>query len=841
MMSFEIEGQSFVSSRDIDRERSGVREARQRILDNEERKYFAKKEKEEEAFARGDHKWMLPNLEEDLESKKKKKKHKKEKKHKKDKKKRGKSEDEDDSDDWVESEKNVVKDEGPKQERDSFLEFGLMNTYSKNDLQKDKVSKRDLQKQHEEENSKVAASRELNPELRVQSGLSMASNTPNSKPKHGGGSGDGGLAWLLKAFKRAEDQASEGGVSLEDIAEKRWGSLATFLDMVSKARDKASYIDKKIQADLDRIGKQYGVLEPDNASHNSVSKHGREQRRSSSRERRKRSRSRSYERNKRRSRSRSRDRRRSRSRSSDRRRDRSRDRKRSRSRENRRHGHRDRSRSRSGERAMKFVRPGDKISRSVFTSSRSDGSGGWKSSSRKDQEREEMKKRMEKKEEELKRRQSSSESESDHDEDVKEEKDKRVEEPEPVKVLTESEMNSIAAKIVKAEIMGNDDLAAQLKTKLESAKAARADMIAKGMNPDEPPETVVKLKGEDVRQKRKKTKVETHNKGGERVRYFGDDDRYDLKQLFEREKMNTAEDQQGMLSKYAGKAEKTNDDFDVDDMMISKVAGKRSEDQEDIKRKNRAAAEQMAAEKTLSDCKWCIGSRRSQKHLMVSMGKSVYLAVPGTASLVPGHCIIVPMGHCAAGTHLDEDVWNEVQEYRKALVKMFLSQGMYRIVDGCVFQRILGLMPNILLIAYIFRRRLCLHGDSYGIQKTSPHDNRVYPGTRGHGGDAAHVLSEGNPGVRDRVDQQRQARQAQGQEHRPQRAQGSALLPRRLRTGQRVRPRDRGGGELEQEVRARGGGRDAGRGGEDDEEPSPRAVRAAEGEGDPVRGDVGQV
>merc|ERR1719410_2784445 len=186
----------------------------------------------------------------------------------------------------------------------------------------------------------------------------MASNAPNSKPKHGCGSGDGGLAWLLKAFKRAEDQASEGGVSLEDIAEKRWGSLATFLDKVSKARDKASYIDKKIQADLDRIGKQYGVLEPDNATHNSVSKHGREQRRSSSRERRRRSRSRSYERNKRRSRFRSRDRRRSRSRSSDRRRDRSRDRKRSRSRENRRYGHRDRSRSLSGERAMKFVRPG---------------------------------------------------------------------------------------------------------------------------------------------------------------------------------------------------------------------------------------------------------------------------------------------------------------------------------------------------------------------------------------------------------------------------------------------------------------------------------------------------
>merc|ERR1711868_208196 len=105
-------------------------------------------------------------------------------------------------------------------------------------------------------------------------------------------------------------------------------------------------------------------------------------------------------------------------------------------------------------------------------------------------------------------------------------KDEVVEE---VKVMTESEMNGLAAKIVKAEIMGNDDLATELKGKLEAAKAKRSEMISKGLNPDQPPETVVKLKGADVRQKRKKTKVETHSKGGERVRYFGDDDRYDLK------------------------------------------------------------------------------------------------------------------------------------------------------------------------------------------------------------------------------------------------------------------------------------------------------------------------
>jgi Protein similar to CwfJ C-terminus 1 len=57
----------------------------------------------------------------------------------------------------------------------------------------------------------------------------------------------------------------------------------------------------------------------------------------------------------------------------------------------------------------------------------------------------------------------------------------------------------------------------------------------------------------------------------------------------------------------------------------------------------------FVAEKTLEDCKWCIGSRRSSKHLMVSMGRSVYLALPGHTSMAEGHCLIVPMNHYKAG------------------------------------------------------------------------------------------------------------------------------------------------------------------------------------------------
>jgi hypothetical protein len=53
--------------------------------------------------------------------------------------------------------------------------------------------------------------------------------------------------------------------------------------------------------------------------------------------------------------------------------------------------------------------------------------------------------------------------------------------------------------------------------------------------------------------RRKKMKlVETHSKTDrERTKYFADDDKFDLKTMFEREKLSTAEDQNAMLSRSA--------------------------------------------------------------------------------------------------------------------------------------------------------------------------------------------------------------------------------------------------------------------------------------------------
>lgn len=128
--------------------------------------------------------------------------------------------------------------------------------------------------------------------------------------------------------------------------------------------------------------------------------------------------------------------------------------------------------------------------------------------------------------------------------------------------LTDQQMNELGAKLVKAEIMGNDELATQLKDKLSRARKFRSEhkneVLAKSyerrasgsQKRREKEESVVlstmnskgqsrpvasfrddsDLWGGRAGRKAKKQKVETHM-DGERVRYFADDDKYDIKRM----------------------------------------------------------------------------------------------------------------------------------------------------------------------------------------------------------------------------------------------------------------------------------------------------------------------
>ena len=61
--------------------------------------------------------------------------------------------------------------------------------------------------------------------------------------------------------------------------------------------------------------------------------------------------------------------------------------------------------------------------------------------------------------------------------------------------------------------------------------------------------------------------------------------------------------------------------------------------------------------------------------------EAVLLIATLLLSLFIGHCFIVPSSHVSCGTLLDEDVFNEMKQFRKALCRMFEANGD----QDCVF------------------------------------------------------------------------------------------------------------------------------------------------------------
>uniref|UniRef100_A0AAR2JQ88 CWF19-like protein 2 n=1 Tax=Pygocentrus nattereri TaxID=42514 RepID=A0AAR2JQ88_PYGNA len=279
---------------------------------------------------------------------------------------------------------------------------------------------------------------------------------------------------------------------------------------------------------------------------------------------------------------------------------------------------------------------------------------------------------------------SSSETDEDDGED---------EEEGPL--LTDEEMNKLGAKLVKAELMGNTALMDSLRAQLDAARKAREnrpqkppadadkDLVLFRMDhsgrawPVSGPSQHVEPKGG----RRKRKAIETHI-SGERVRYFEDDDGVDLREMVRREKMSSAADQNALYSRMAAKmmGKQDGDNYTLDDMFVSSAAQKERAGLDEERQRSRAMEETRRLASRMEKCPHCFTNPELPKHLIIAIGAKVYLSLPNSVSLTEGHCLIAPLQHHCSSTGLDEDVWNEIQVFRRALVRVFEAQDL-----DCVF------------------------------------------------------------------------------------------------------------------------------------------------------------
>ncbi|XP_065816557.1 CWF19-like protein 2 isoform X1 [Labrus bergylta] len=282
------------------------------------------------------------------------------------------------------------------------------------------------------------------------------------------------------------------------------------------------------------------------------------------------------------------------------------------------------------------------------------------------------------------------------------------EEEEQVPLLSEEEMNKLGAKLVKAEIMGNTAMVEKLKSQLDAAhkakeihanqqkqqETARSKQVTGRSSEDQEvllfrtdqsgrawPVNAPSGSLEPHGGRRKKKAIETHV-DGERVRYFQDDDNVGLKEMVRREKMSTAQDQNALYSRMASKmmGKTDGDNYTLDDMFVSSAAQREGEGREEERMRSKAIGESRRLAASMEKCHYCFSNQELPKHLIVAIGSKVYLSLPAGVSMTEGHCLICPLHHHCSATLLDEDVWSEMQLFRRTLVRMFESQEL-----DCVF------------------------------------------------------------------------------------------------------------------------------------------------------------
>ncbi|KAA1069101.1 hypothetical protein PGT21_011403 [Puccinia graminis f. sp. tritici] len=176
--------------------------------------------------------------------------------------------------------------------------------------------------------------------------------------------------------------------------------------------------------------------------------------------------------------------------------------------------------------------------------------------------------------------------------------------------------------------------------------------------------------------RKKEAKFETRDpKTGELLRFNADDDQISLGQMVRQEKLQAgAADQKDfdveMASRIMGDA-KFENDLDYMDDNADRLARKKMKT--DASKRLFAINDYARTRKALESCEFCFkddGSPPSNLGI-ISSGTKVYLSCTQFEELVEGHCWIVPMQHCLSTLELDDDVWDEIRNYMKCLMRMF--------------------------------------------------------------------------------------------------------------------------------------------------------------------------
>ena len=494
--------------------------------------------------------------------------------------------------------------EPPRAEEDDFFSAALASKVSsRGDDSRGAAAKR---REEEERSAKIAASRELNPDVRGDGIEPRASSSgPPSVV------GDGGASWRLKALRRAQERAAAEGRNVNEIVSEHWGSVN---ELVAGIGENTAHGKAHLHARRDRHGGQHRDREGGSEVRMRAPESFRGRRHEGG----------EYDR----------------------------------ARASERLGEEDRAMIQSAlAKSNKFASDGSFMDR-------------YKN------------------------------GELDDDELPVEAEQRRVRE-------SVSEENDTPGAPTERALPGGRNLAQNTSTNMSAAAALRARLFGGKTqnNPEATAPDVLPMVTADGRavpgafgrdttikggvsvaegQTRRAPKVTQRFDGGERSRYYADDNDKSLQDLVREQKYAGTDDYDRNLAdnisrhkRYRGKELDVDDEYDHDgglDMYENREK-KMSGAKQQMRAKEKAVRDFKRVQSVQHKCSYCMDAPDKPKHLHVAYGNMAYLMLPPQGRLVPGHCVIAPISHAQSSRQVDEDVWEEIRNFKKCLVRMFSQEG----------------------------------------------------------------------------------------------------------------------------------------------------------------------
>ncbi|GAA5837692.1 hypothetical protein JCM11251_002297 [Rhodosporidiobolus azoricus] len=282
-------------------------------------------------------------------------------------------------------------------------------------------------------------------------------------------------------------------------------------------------------------------------------------------------------------------------------------------------------------------------------------------------------------------------------------------------VLSQSELNKLQAKVLKAKLMDGDStetaaLEAEYEREVARSQAAGpAVQAGEGMQTtlggnrgggnevqvlptldgrgrlyDTGIGTALADEAERERKERggrgKKEKAfQSHDpKTGEVIRLAADDDSLSLSDLVRQERFSGgANDQRSLDAEVANRIAtdaRYKTDLDYVDENAERLA-RRKMKSETVKRQF-AINDYARTKKALDSCTLCFSDEGAPpKSAVVALATRTYLGLMDNEELVPGHCRIVPVQHYMSCLEIDEEEgWDEIKNFMKTLMQMFADE-----------------------------------------------------------------------------------------------------------------------------------------------------------------------